>query len=83
MYNPSVFIGSSPEGLEFARAARALLEPVAEIALWNEGLFGLGNTFIETLSNTLPHFDFAILVSTPDDLVNSPIIESFGRRTSQ
>ena len=80
MNKPSVFIGSSSEGLEFAKAARALLDHDAEITLWNEGFFGLGRTFIETLINALSRFDFAILVLTGDDLVNSREVEAFGPR---
>jgi predicted nucleotide-binding protein len=62
MNKPSVFIGSSSEGLEFARAVRSLLKDDAEITLWNEGFFQLGHTYIETLVNALPRFDFAVLV---------------------
>jgi hypothetical protein len=80
MTKPSVFVGSSLEGLEFGRAVRSLLTQDAEITIWNEGLFGLGNTFIETLINALPRFDFAALVLTPDDLVNSRELEAFGPR---
>jgi FMN phosphatase YigB (HAD superfamily) len=80
MTKPSVFIGSSSEGLNLARAVRSLLARDAEITLWNEGFFALGNTFIETLVNSLPRFDFAILVLTPDDLVTSRAVESFGPR---
>src|SRR5215831_13927281 len=76
MTKPSVFVGSSSEGLEFARAVRSLLTRDAEITIWNEGFFGLGNTFIETLVNALPRFDFAVLVLTPDDLVNSREVEA-------
>jgi siroheme synthase (precorrin-2 oxidase/ferrochelatase) len=42
MGKPSLFIGSSSEGLEFARAARSLLAAGAEVTLWNEGFFDLG-----------------------------------------
>ena len=77
---PSVFIGSSSEGLEFARAIRGLLTDVAQITLWNEGFFRPGNTFIDTLVNALPRFDFAALVLTADDLIRSREIESFGPR---
>src|SRR5262249_35867873 len=52
----------------------------AEVTVWKEGFFSLGNTYIETLMNSLPRFDFAILVFTPDDLVNSREIEVFGPR---
>lgn len=80
MTKPSVFIGSSSEGLEFARAVRSLLAQDAEITIWNEGFFGIGNIFIETLINALPRFDFAILVLTPDNLINSREFETFGPR---
>lgn len=80
MVKPSVFVGSSSEGLEFARAVRSLLGQEAEITIWNEGFFDLGNTFVETLVNALPRFDFAVLVLTPDDLVNSRNSQDFGPR---
>src|SRR5262245_27745228 len=77
---PSLFIGSSTEGLEFARAARSLLAKDAETTIWDEGFFGLGSTFIETLINSLARFDFALLVLTPDDLVASRKDETLGPR---
>ena len=75
-----MFVGSSSEGLEFARAIRVLLGDVAEITLWNEGFFRPGNTFIDTLVNALPRFDFAALVLTGDDLIRSRDVDSFGPR---
>jgi Predicted nucleotide-binding protein containing TIR-like domain len=80
MEKPSLFIGSSTEGLEFARAARSLLNEDAEITIWNESLFELGNTAIEQLVNSPSRFDFAILVLTPDDLITSRQDDKFGPR---
>jgi hypothetical protein len=80
MGKPSMFVGSSSEGLDFARAIRVLLADAAEITLWNEGFFRPGNTFIDTLVNALPRFDFAALVLTGDDLIRSRELESFGPR---
>jgi len=80
MEKPSLFIGSSTEGLDIARGVRSLLADDAEITLWNEGFFSLGSTFIETLVNELPRFDFAVLALTPDDLINSRDSEDFGPR---
>ena len=80
MNKASVFIGSSSEGLEFARAIRAQLRSDAEISLWNEGFFKVGSTFIESLVNALPRFDFAILLLTGDDLVKSRSDENLGPR---
>ncbi len=80
MANPSVFVGSSSEGLDFARAIRAQLELDAEVTLWNEGLFQLGSTFIETLISSLARFDFAVLVMTADDMVTSRDTNAFSAR---
>jgi hypothetical protein len=71
MDRPTMFVGSSTEGLGVARAVRGLLHEDADITVWNEGFFALGSTFIETLVNNLPSFDFAVLVLTPDDQVTS------------
>lgn len=65
IHRPSLFIGSSTEGLEFARAARRLLNQDAEVSLWNEGLFRLGDTFIEILMNGLSGFDFRVTRNHP------------------
>lgn len=80
MLKPSLFVGSSTEGLEFARAIPASLSDVAEVTLWNEGFFRPGGTFIDTLVNALPRFDFAVLLLTADDFVQSRDVESMGPR---
>jgi hypothetical protein len=71
MAKPALFVGSSSEGLDFARAVRSLLASDAEVTLWNEGFFLVGNTFIESLVSGLSRFDFAAVVLTPDDLIRS------------
>ena len=80
MAKSTVFIGSSKEGLDFARAVRSLLSDDAEVSMWNEGFFKPGRTFIDTLVKSLSRFDFAILVLTPDDLVTSREVESLSPR---
>jgi hypothetical protein len=80
MAKPSLFIGSSSEGLEFARAIRGKLDNTAEITLWEDEFFALGKTFIESLADLSADFDFAILVFTGDDLINSRNTETFGPR---
>jgi Predicted nucleotide-binding protein containing TIR-like domain len=77
---PSLFLGSSTEGLPIARTVRSLLADAVNVTMWNEGFFYLGSTFIETLVNELPKFDFAVLILTPDDLVTSRNTEVFGPR---
>jgi CAP12/Pycsar effector protein, TIR domain len=77
---PAVFVGSSSEGLAFARAVRAALEEDAEITVWNEGVFEVGETLVESLMGALSRFDFAVVVLTPDDLVQSRAADTFGPR---
>lgn len=64
---PSIFIGSSSEGLKYAQSIKAQLSNDAELTIWNEGLFLLGNVTLEALQTFGCRFDFAILVLTPDD----------------
>jgi predicted nucleotide-binding protein len=71
MAKPSVFIGSSREGLEVARGIQNNLCGDAEVTIWGSSVFGLNRGFLESLVNALERFDFAILVLTPDDLVTS------------
>jgi hypothetical protein len=78
--NPALFIGSSSEGLDLARAVRSALAADAEVTLWNEGVFALGFTFIESLVDALARFDFAVLLFSPDDLTVSRDAEAFGPR---
>lgn len=68
---PSIFIGSSSEGLEVARSLRTQLNNDAEVTLWNEGVFTLSQGYLEALANALPRFDFAVLVFSADDQVES------------
>jgi len=64
------------EGVDFERAVRASLEHDAG----NEGVFALGQTLVESLTKALSLFDFAVVVLTPDDLVQSRSTEVFGPR---
>jgi hypothetical protein len=68
---PFIFIGSSAEGLDAAKALQANLDYVAESQIWHQGLFGLSEGTLESLVQALPRFDFAILTLTPDDLSTS------------
>lgn len=80
MAKPSLFIGSSEEGIDLARSVRAALEADAEVTLWKDGFFRPGSTYIDSLINSLPRFDFAILVLRPEDLVVSRDAGTFGPR---
>jgi len=77
---PSVFIGSSAEAKRFAIAVQAALQPDAEVTVWHQGVFSSGRTYIESLMAALAQFDFAILVLTPDDAIQSRSTEILGPR---
>ncbi|HEX8914714.1 MAG TPA: TIR domain-containing protein [Humisphaera sp.] len=68
---PALFIGSSVEGLKYARALEQQLQHHVEVTIWKDGVFGLGGGTLESLVDALPRFDFAALVLTPDDLTDS------------
>jgi hypothetical protein len=65
---PRVFIGSSSEGLEIAENLNVRLSRDCETVPWNGDIFGLSETYIESLENALRDVEFAVLVVTPDDL---------------
>ena len=71
MERPSIFIGSSSEGLDVARAVKFNLDNYADLDIWNENVFKLNQSFLESLLDAANLYDFAILVLTPDDEVIS------------
>jgi hypothetical protein len=71
MTRPSLFVGSSSENLNWARAIQVLLDPICEVQLWTQGVFGLMQGTLESLVQALPEFDFAVLVLSSDDLLVS------------
>ena len=72
---PAVFVGSSSEGIEIARAIQFQLRDDALVTIWDEGVFGLGRGTLESLVAMLDRYDFACLVITPDDVVSSRDVE--------
>lgn len=68
---PTVFIGSSTEGLAAAKLLRECLEPELELVIWNENLFELGDDTLTSLLKFVSVFDFGIFVLGADDLVKS------------
>lgn len=66
---PRVFIGSSADRLDVAEAVLYNLDFTAEVTPWSAGLFDLSRSALESLLDSLDHFDFAIFVFSPDDIV--------------
>lgn len=68
---PSVFVGSSTEGLDVAKAIQVSLDHTCEVQLWTQGVFGVGQATLQSLIDITNKHDFAILVLTPDDVKTS------------
>lgn len=77
MPKPTVFIGSSLEGLEIAEAIQANLEREAACTVWTQGLFRSGSFTLEVLEREASKRDFAVLILTPDVLQISREQKSF------
>jgi len=71
MTKPSLFVGSSSEGLGIAEAVQFKLQNSVNVRLWNEGLFGLGLGILEGLVELLGNYDFAVLIATSEDVTES------------
>jgi hypothetical protein len=65
---PTIFIGSSVESLPIAQAIQANLEYDAKVTLWDQGVFKLNNTALESLYKQISEVDFAIFVFMPEDI---------------
>ena len=66
-----MFIGSSREGKAVAEAVQLNLEGEIDSAVWSQGLFGLSESPLESLDRVSRDFDFAVLIVTPDDIVEA------------
>jgi predicted nucleotide-binding protein len=66
---PRLLIGSSSEGTAIAEAIQSNLDREAESVVWHQGVFGLGQTPLESLAKAVQGVDFAVLVLTPDDTI--------------
>jgi hypothetical protein len=68
---PSLFIGSSSEGLDIAKAVELQLMNDADVRIWTDSFDQLGKATLQTLMDALDEFDFAVMVISPDDLLES------------
>ncbi len=66
---PCVFIGSSSEALSIAEAVQLGLQYDAEAIIWTQGVFKPGQGILDSLVKQCGESDFAILVFSPDDVL--------------
>ena len=79
-FKPSIFIGSSSEGLEIVEIVKEYFEKEAEVTIWNQDVFKLNQSGLESLLRAINVHDFAILILTPDDVITSRGISSSAPR---
>jgi hypothetical protein len=70
MLKPSVFIGSSSEGYAVATTVADALSSFATCSIWKEA-FDFGKSSFDNLSSKIALYDYAILIATKDDLLQS------------
>lgn len=69
--DPTLFIGSSSEGIAIARALQAEVDEQCEPTVWSQNVFTPGGTTFGDLLAASRNSDFAVLILTPDDSVMS------------
>ena len=66
-HKPSIFIGSSSEGLPVANQIAEILGGRFDVSVWDQRIFQLGESTIDELGRIVRSFDFAVLVFTDDE----------------
>ncbi len=65
---PRIFIGSSKEHLDLARAVQENLDNDFKTTVWDQDIFGLSEYPIEALLNELNQSDYGIFIFAPSDI---------------
>ena len=65
---PHLFVGSSSEQLDWARAIQDELDHDAEVTVWPQGVFRASATSLNSLMAEAKRSDFSVFVFTPDDI---------------
>lgn len=66
---PRLFIGSSKESVNIAYAVQQNLRDDAEATVWDQGVFKLSKSALESIIEILDNEDFGAFVFSPDDVV--------------
>lgn len=63
----SIFIASSSESLDIARAVKANFDHEADVDIWNENIFALNKAYLTSLLDRSSFYDYAIIILSKDD----------------
>ena len=69
---PKLFIGSSKKNVEVSNlVAMTLHGKEAWVKVWDEGVFGMNESFLHSLLNTVKEYEYAAFVIAGDDMTTS------------
>lgn len=68
---PSLFLGSSSEGLEIASALQDEISRFCDVDRWDQGAITPSGSALSSLIENAESYDFAVLIATPDDSTTS------------
>lgn len=72
---PQVIVGSSQEAIDYAYAVQQNLEHVAEVTVWDQGIFELSGNTLDSLICALDSADFGVFIFSPDDVARIRTVE--------
>jgi hypothetical protein len=78
---PNLFIGSSTEGLSIAQAMARLIGDRLDVKVWDEAFFP-GDHPLDGLRREVLRSDFALMVATPDDVIELRRQTGFSARSN-
>jgi hypothetical protein len=70
-----MFIGSSSENLDIAKAVQTNLQFTVDATIWCQGVFKASQSPLDSLEQQLEKSDFGLFVFTPDDILKLRQIE--------
>jgi predicted nucleotide-binding protein with TIR-like domain len=81
MLKPKIFIGSSSEGKDVARAFVRALKDIADVVpWWSAPEFQPMHGTLDGLENAADFYDFAIIILSPDDKIESRGVKNMSTR---
>ncbi|MCP4363546.1 MAG: nucleotide-binding protein [Chloroflexi bacterium] len=71
MIPASIFIGSSSEGKRIAEEIKIHFSDFETVRIWDENVFQLNMSYLDSLNHAANLYDYAIMCLTPDDITLS------------